>query len=90
MIVSVIHLVKNPTFHDCTKYIRIQYHFMRDMVEKGTILLKIIDIEVNLVDMLTKPVGRRSLIGAKLLLACRKRNEGNIGQIGTWMGEIGK
>ena len=50
---SAIHLVKNTTFHDHTKYIDIKYHFIRKLVEEGRILLEKIDIDENAAHILT-------------------------------------
>jgi hypothetical protein len=38
-----ICLAKNPTFHVKTKHIDIQYHFVRDMVEDGKVILEKVD-----------------------------------------------
>ncbi|KAE8733847.1 hypothetical protein F3Y22_tig00000916pilonHSYRG00052 [Hibiscus syriacus] len=34
---SALHLARNPTFHSRTKHIRVQYHFIREKVEEGTV-----------------------------------------------------
>jgi hypothetical protein len=36
---STIFMAKNPTYHSKTKHIDVQYHFMRDMVERNKVLL---------------------------------------------------
>jgi hypothetical protein len=36
---STIFLAKNPTYHSKTKHIDVQYHFVRDMVERNKVLL---------------------------------------------------
>eukprot|EP01018_Ginkgo_biloba_P015565 Gb_28681 [translate_table: standard] len=53
---SAICLAKNPTFHARIKHIDVQYHFVRDMVEDGKVMLKKVDTLQNVVDALTKPV----------------------------------
>ena len=58
---SVIKLVlfvlqKNPVQHSRTKHIDIRYHFLRDHVEKGDVVLHFIDIESQVADIFTKPL----------------------------------
>ena len=53
---SALYLAKNPTFYSRTKHIDIRYHFMRDVVDDGLILLLKIHTDANSVDVLTKPV----------------------------------
>jgi hypothetical protein len=42
---SAICLAQNPIFHERAKYIKVRYHFLRDRVEKGDIVIKYIDTE---------------------------------------------
>jgi hypothetical protein len=51
---DAIYLAKNPTFHAKTKHIDIQYHFLRDMVDDGKVILEKVDTLHNVVDALTK------------------------------------
>jgi hypothetical protein len=51
---SAIFLAKNPTYHSRMKHIDVQYHFMRDMVERKKVLLEKVDTLENIVDSLTK------------------------------------
>ena len=44
---SEIFLAKNPDYHSKTKHINIQYHFVRDMVEKKKVLLMKVDTFIN-------------------------------------------
>ena len=34
---SVLHIARNPTFHSRTKHIGVQYHFVGELVDKGTV-----------------------------------------------------
>ncbi|GKG07218.1 hypothetical protein Tco_0330187, partial [Tanacetum coccineum] len=34
---SALYLARNPTFHLKIKHIRVQYHFIREKVEEGTV-----------------------------------------------------
>jgi hypothetical protein len=53
---STIFLAKNPTYHSRMKHIDVQYHFMRDMVERKKVLLEKVDTLENITDSLTKSV----------------------------------
>ena len=53
---SCIKLSKNPVFHDRQKHIELKYHFIRDLVQRGTLKLQYICIDEQIVDILTKPL----------------------------------
>ena len=42
---SCIKLSENPVFHDKSKHIEMKYHFIQDMVQKGTMKLQYIAID---------------------------------------------
>ena len=45
-------------FHDRSKHINIRYHFIRDMVQRGTVRLDHIGTDEQVVDILIKPLGK--------------------------------
>lgn len=51
---SVIHLSKNPVYHEHTKHVDVRYHYVRDLVANGTIIILKVLTKNNLVDMGTK------------------------------------
>jgi len=53
---SALHLARNPAFHSRTKHIRVQYHFIREKVEEGTVDLQKIHTADNVADFLTKVI----------------------------------
>ena len=53
--VSAINLAKNPIFHQRSKHIDIQYHFLRDQVGKNMIKLEYCISENQFADIFTKP-----------------------------------
>jgi hypothetical protein len=53
---SAIFLSQNAVFHERAKHIKVRYHFLRDHVEKGDIVMKYIDTERQLADIFTKPL----------------------------------
>jgi hypothetical protein len=53
---SAIFLEKNPTYDSKTKHINVQYHFVRDMVERNKVLLEKLDMLEKTTESLTKSV----------------------------------
>lgn len=53
---NAIHLTKNQVYHACTKHIDVRFHFVREIVDDGKILLQKIKTADNLADMLIKVV----------------------------------
>jgi hypothetical protein len=51
---SAIAIAKNPEFHDCTKHIDVRYHFLRQVVEDGTVELCYTPTGDQVADALTK------------------------------------
>lgn len=51
---SAISLTKNPVFHGKSKHIRIKYHFIRDLVKDGDIVVKFCKTQDQLADIFTK------------------------------------
>ncbi|XP_074328152.1 secreted RxLR effector protein 161-like [Apium graveolens] len=70
---SAIDLAKNPVFHGRSKHIDIRYHFIREYVERGEIIIKYVKTDEQKADVLTKvlPVVKfekmRQLLGVKNL-----------------------
>jgi hypothetical protein len=55
---SSIAMTKNPVFHDRSKHIDTRYHFIRECVENGKIVINYVRTEEQLKDVLTKPLSR--------------------------------
>ena len=53
-------LAANPTNHDRSKHIDIEYHFLREYIEEGFIKLCPIDSKDNPADLFTKAVNRHT------------------------------
>ena len=57
-----IALAKNPVLHDRSKHINTRFHFMRDCVNGGQIVLEFVETGRQLAHILTKPLGRLRFI----------------------------
>ncbi|GKA82365.1 hypothetical protein Tco_0789113 [Tanacetum coccineum] len=53
---SALYLARNPAFHSKTKHIRVQYHFVREKVEEGTVDMQKIHTDDNVADYLTEAI----------------------------------
>jgi hypothetical protein len=59
---SCIKLSENPFFHDRSKHIEIRYHFIRDYIQRGAVELQFISTDEQVVDILTKALGRGKFV----------------------------
>ncbi|KAE8706002.1 hypothetical protein F3Y22_tig00110410pilonHSYRG00039 [Hibiscus syriacus] len=53
---SAIHLAKNQVYHARTKHIDVRYHFVREILEEGGVIIQKIRTTKNPANMLTKVV----------------------------------
>ena len=59
---SCIKLSENPFFHNRSKHIEIQYHFIWDYVQRGSIELQYISTNEQVVDIFTKALGKGKFV----------------------------
>jgi hypothetical protein len=59
---SALHIARNPAFHSRTKHIGVQYHFVREVVEEGSVDMQKIHTNDNLADAMTKPINADKFI----------------------------
>ena len=55
---SCMKLSENPVSHDKLKHIEINYHYIRDMVERGAVKLQYIATKEHIANVLTKPLAK--------------------------------
>ena len=53
---SALRLVANPEFHSRTKHIDVQHHYIRELLEDGTISVEYVSTSKMAADCLTKPL----------------------------------
>jgi hypothetical protein len=51
-------LSENPMFHDRSKHIEIRYYYIRDMVQRGAVMLQFVTTEDQVANVFTKPLLR--------------------------------
>ena len=76
--VSAISLSKNPSQHGRSKHIDTKFHFIRDCVEKGYVVVDYVKTESQLADSFTKPLGRIKFEEFREKLGVATMNEARI------------
>ncbi|KAL1206083.1 Retrovirus-related Pol polyprotein from transposon RE2 [Cardamine amara subsp. amara] len=68
---SAIYIATNPVFHERTKHVELDLHFVRDEVLSSNITLKHVPTQFQLADILTKPKGSDSFQDFRFKLGIR-------------------
>ncbi|KAG5861871.1 hypothetical protein JTB14_014719 [Gonioctena quinquepunctata] len=75
---SAIKLIHNPEFHNRTKHVDIQFHFVREKFQDGEIEPVYVSTKLQEADPLTKALPRTSFLDLRNLIVMKKKNEINV------------
>ena len=72
---STIMLSKTSAHHNRTKHIDTQYHFIRDCVEDGRVIIEHLKTKDQLANILTKALGRVKFGGLSVRIGVKKARD---------------
>ena len=70
---AALHIASNPVFHERTKHIEVDCHFIREKIASGCVAIRFVDSNDQLIDIFTK-----SLRFPRIKYICNKLGAYNI------------
>ena len=80
---AVFHIASNPVFHERTKHIEVDRHFIREKIASGCVATSFVNSNDQLADIFTK-----SLRGPRVKYICNKLGAYNIYAASAWGGVL--
>lgn len=69
---EAIHLTSKSIFHARTKHIEIHYHWMREALKGGNMIVKYCPTEDMVADLLTKPLSKNQFVKLRRKLGIKQ------------------
>jgi len=55
---AMLHIAKNPIFHERTKHVKMDRHFVRERLLSGDLKMDFLPSKHRIADIFTKPLGK--------------------------------